>query len=105
MPNEDEDHPPSETSYARVSPSAIERSEHMRRVAEHQARVERQRARAAAAEARAAGVRSRLEKETEDLELARQGLKRSFWTGRIVPVKSSRRARAHLRRVSKARGY
>jgi hypothetical protein len=42
---------------------------------------------------------TRADKAREDLSLAEQGLKRQFLTGRIVPVKASRRARAHPRRL------
>lgn len=41
----------------------------------------------------------RRDKAAEDLRLAESGLKRSFFTGRIVPVRGSRRARAHPRRL------
>lgn len=42
---------------------------------------------------------ARRERAEEDLRLAESGLKRQFLTGRIVPVKGSRRARAHPRRL------
>lgn len=42
---------------------------------------------------------TRADRAREDLRLAEQGLKRQFLTGRIVPVKASRRARGHPRRL------
>jgi hypothetical protein len=66
-------------------------------------RAASRRADLAAAEARSARIRSQVEKEDEDLRLSQHGLRRSFWTGRIIPVNSSRRARAHARRLSKGR--
>jgi hypothetical protein len=63
------------------------------------AKVEAQRAKLAKAEAKLNKAELGEARKAEDLELMRHGYKRSFWTGRVVPVKESRRARAHARRL------
>ena len=48
-------------------------------------------------EARVHRAEQRLARETEQVTLRESGQKRSFLTGRIVPVRASRRARAYNR--------
>jgi hypothetical protein len=80
-----------------------ERHTQVERERKYQNRLAGRQADLAAAEARATRIREDTKREAEDLELAQHGLKRSFWTGRVIPVNSSRRARAHQRRLSKGR--
>lgn len=82
--------------------SAVASSEHAKRIAERERAVARRRAELASAEAREARIRAQIAKEEDDLALTRQGLRRSFWTGRVIPVRGSRRARAHNRRLKRA---
>lgn len=56
-------------------------------------------ARLAKVSAKEQKVNIRAARAAEDIELAAKGYKRG-WFGRIVPVKASRRARAHTRRIT-----
>lgn len=76
---------------ARLAKAALKR-------AKSEAKVAKQRAKLAKAEHAQELQFEREGRTQQDLELARKGYKRSFF-GRIVPVRQSRRARAHTRRV------
>ena len=76
---------------SRVAKAALKR-------AKADARVAAQRAKLAKVEHKMELQAEREGRTQQDLELARRGYKRSFF-GRIVPVRQSRRARAHTRRV------
>ena len=78
-----------------------ERARQSDRVRKYEKRAASRRADLAASQARSARIAADAAKEEEDLNLARHGLRRSFWTGRVIPVSGSRRARAHQRRLSK----
>lgn len=77
---------------ARVAKAALKR-------AKADARVAAQRAKLAKVEHKLELQAEREGRTQQDLELARRGYKRTRFLGRIVPVRGSRRARAHTRRV------
>jgi hypothetical protein len=68
-------------------------------VADAQENVARRNLQIERAQAQALRAQLALERKSEDAKLAAAGYKRSFWTGRIVPVARSRRAVAHVRRI------
>jgi len=68
-------------------------------VAKARAAVAARNAQIAADESRRARAQARLEQEEENAKLARAGYRRSFWTGRLVPVRRSIRAKAHVRHI------
>lgn len=70
--------------------------ERVRRAELEAARARRQKA---ASELRDLEAAQRIERAERDADLARRGLRRSFWTGRIVTVRASQRARAHSREL------
>lgn len=76
----------------RIRKRESQRSQAERRVAAANFRIARDRS-------RMEKLGRQLERAREDEDLAKRGLKRSFWTGRIVPVRRSYRARAHTRRL------
>lgn len=67
-----------------------------------EARLAKQRAKLDSTEAKLRVRETKQAKAEEDLELAQHGQKRSFWhpfSGKVVSVSQSRRARAHSRRL------
>jgi hypothetical protein len=68
-------------------------------VAEAQSNVAARNLQIEKAQEQAVRARLALERKSEDAKLAAAGYKRSFWTGRVVPVARSRRAVAHVRRI------
>jgi hypothetical protein len=93
---------PSEAESPWVEASPIASSEHAKRVASRERAVARRQAELAKEREREARIRAQLAKEQDDLALTRQGMRRSFWTGKVVPVRGSRRARAHQRRLRRS---
>ena len=85
--------------------SGIFEAELQTQVAKRRAKEAKLSSRLAQRAYRDAKIRQRIEKQREELELAQEGLKRSVWTGRVVPVRGSRRARAHSRRLARNRGF
>ena len=89
----------------------IIKSEHEARVGRRQARVAKDVAREAARAAKVAKLQAKLAKanaklqksqistakHAQDLEFAEQGVRRSWLTGRVIPVRQSRRSKAYLR--------
>lgn len=79
-----------------LSTADVREARRKRKLTVRLARARASVARADVQEARAAAAADAAEQE---LALADAGLKRSFWTGKVVPVRGSRRAQAHERRL------
>lgn len=64
-----------------------------------QAKLAKQRAKLMSTEAKLRVAEVRSAKAGEDAALSQRGFRRQFLTGRVVPVRQSRRAKAHSRRL------